>query len=101
MVSKKSSGFAARLDFGDQQLGRVVLDKAFLELILFDNAFAGRIENLFLERGMDRQLKADFVGQLLLAPVTARFFEVREQIRDLAVVLLSIARSRPAAWSRP
>ena len=35
-------------------LARIMLDIAFLEQVLFDLAFAGRVEDLFLDRRMDR-----------------------------------------------
>ena len=54
-------------DFGDQHLGAVVLDISFLEQVLFDLALAGRIEDFFLDLGMDAELRADLRSQLLLA----------------------------------
>jgi hypothetical protein len=77
---------AAVHDFGDQHLGAIVLNVAFLKQILVDLALAGGIENLFLDLRMDRQLEADFLGQRLLAPVAARFLELGEQFFDGAVV---------------
>ena len=65
-----------------------MLDIGFLEQVLVDLAFAGRIENLLLDLGVDRQFKADLLGQLLLAAIAARLFEFGEQILDRAMVLL-------------
>ena len=66
----------AGLDLRHQQLGRVVLDIGFLEQILLDLAFAGRIENLFLDLGVDRKLEADLRAQLLLAALAFRALRI-------------------------
>ena len=50
-----------------------MLDIAFLEQVLVDRAFARRIENLFLDLGVDGELEADLLRQLLLAAVALRF----------------------------
>ena len=63
-----------------------MLDIAFLEQILVDLALAGRIENLLLDRRVDRQLEADLLGDPLLAAVAAGLLELLEQFLDLAVV---------------
>ena len=64
-----------------------MLDVTFLQFAFVDLALAGRIENLLLKRGMDRQLKANLLRQLFLAAVAFRAFECLEQFLDLAVVL--------------
>ena len=66
-----------------------MLDIAFLEQVLVDLAFAGRIENLFLDlrRGptaRGRSRRASFC----LRPSPLRFLEFLEQLLDLAVILL-------------
>ena len=65
-----------------------MFDIGFLEQILVDLAFAGRIENLFLDLGVDRQLEADLLRELPLAAVAAGLLELLEQFLDLAVILL-------------
>jgi hypothetical protein len=82
--------FAAlvRLDLGDQQLGRVMLDIAFLEQVFFHRNLASGVENLLLDLGMDGKLEADFARQLFLAAVAFRVLELLEQLFDLAVVFL-------------
>ena len=76
----------AGLDLGDQDLGAVMLDIGFLQQIFLDLALARRIEDLFLDRRVDGQFHADFLGDLLLLAVAARFFERGEQFLDLAMV---------------
>jgi hypothetical protein len=66
-------------DFSNQQLGRVVLDVAFLKLLVLDRSFAGRIENLLLNLRMDAEFKADLVGKLLLAAIALCLFKLLEQ----------------------
>ena len=64
-----------RLDLGDQHLCGVVLDIGFLELVLVDLALAGRVEDLLLDLGVDGELQADLLGELLLAAVALGCFE--------------------------
>ena len=80
-------GALVRLDFGDQELGGVMLDIAFLELVLLDRAFACRIEDRLFDIGMDGQLEADLVRQLLLASVALGAFEFLEQLLDVTMIL--------------
>ena len=65
-----------------------MLDEAFLQQVFLDLALERRIENLLLDRRVDRELLADLQGELLLSPVTAGFLELGEQILDLAMVFL-------------
>ncbi|MEL1693647.1 hypothetical protein V2W55_20225, partial [Acinetobacter baumannii] len=55
---------------------------------VLDPAFAGGIEDFFLDLGVDRQFETDLLRDLLLESVPARLFEVGEQILDGSMVLL-------------
>ena len=66
----------AGLDLGHQQLGGVMLDIGFLQQVLLDLAFAGRIEDLFLDLRVDGELEADLPRQLLLAAVALRSLRI-------------------------
>ncbi len=63
-----------------------MLDIGFLEQILIDLALAGRVKNLFLDLGVDRQIQADLLGQRPLAAISARLLEILEQLLDGAMV---------------
>ncbi len=78
----RSAGF----DLGDQHLGAVVLDIGFGQQVLLRVAFAGRVEDLFLDDRVHGQLGADLLGELLLLGLALGGFELGEQILDLAVV---------------
>ncbi len=65
-----------------------MLDEALLEQILFDLALASRVENLFLDRGVNRQFHADLPRQFLFAAVALGAFEFLEQLLDGAVIVL-------------
>ena len=78
-----------------------MLDIAFLEHVLVDLALAGRVENLFLDLGVDGELEADLLRQLLLAAVALRVFEFLEQLLDRAMILLEQRDRVLASWSRP
>ena len=75
-------------DLGDQHLGAVMLDIGFLEQVLVDLAFARRIENLFFDLGVDRKLETDLFGELALALIAVRLFELLEQLLDRAMISL-------------
>jgi hypothetical protein len=78
---------SAGLDFGDQDLGAVMLDEGLVDhLLVFDRFLAGRIEDLFLDRGMHRQLGADLFRELRLLVGAVGVFELGEQAFDLAMV---------------
>src|SRR5215216_2075594 len=49
---------------------------------------ASRIENLFFQLGVDDEFHADLLGELLLLLVVLAFFELREELFDLAMVAL-------------
>jgi hypothetical protein len=49
-----------------------MLDIGFLEQIFFDLALAGRVEDLFLDLGVDGQLHADLQRDLLLLAAAGR-----------------------------
>jgi hypothetical protein len=65
-----------------------MFDIAFLQQVLIDLAFAGRIENLFLDLRVDGQLETDLLGELLLAAVAASLLELLKQLLNRAVILL-------------
>ena len=66
-----------------------MLDIGFLEQVLvLDLVLAGRVEDLLLDHGVDRQLGADLLDQRLLALFVARLLELLEQVLDLAMVFL-------------
>src|SRR6185437_2035753 len=71
-------------DLRDEQLGRVMLDEAFLELVFVDRSFARRIEDLLFELEVNGEAEADLVRQLLFAAVALRLLELLEQLLDLA-----------------
>ena len=76
------------LNFGNQELGCVMFDIALLQLVFVDCPLAGRIEDRLLNLGMDDELQANLVCQLLLAAFSLGAFELLEQLLDLAVVVL-------------
>src|SRR5215213_4452957 len=82
-----------------------MLDVAFLEQLFLDLALARRIENLLLDRGMDRKLEANLRRKALLAPVAARILERLEQFLDRAVVVFQkrdrVARLGLGHWYAP
>src|SRR6185437_15793098 len=75
-------------DLRDEQLGRVMLDEAFLELVFVDRSFARRIEDLLFELEVNGEAEADLVRQLLFASVALRLLELLEQLLDLAMTVL-------------
>ena len=50
-----------------------MLDIGLLEQILLDLAVARRVEDLFLDLGVDPELQADLLGELLLLPSPLAF----------------------------
>ena len=65
-----------------------MFDIGLLEQVFLHLAFTGRIENLFFDLGVNRQLKADLLGNLLLSAFAAGLFEAGEQVLDRSMVLL-------------
>ncbi len=63
-----------------------MLDVGFRQQVLFRLALAGRVEDLLLDDGVDRQLGADLPGELLLLRLALGGLELLEKLLDLAVV---------------
>src|SRR6185312_5734405 len=70
---------------GNHDLGAVVLDVGLAEKVLFHLSLTSRVEDLFLDGRVDRQLHANFVGQRLLALGALGLLELIEQFLDLAM----------------
>jgi hypothetical protein len=78
-----------RLDLGDQFLRAFVLDLGLvMRVLVVGRVEKRRIENLFLDGGVDGERVADAGGQVLLALVIARLLELLEPLFDLAVIRL-------------
>ena len=79
-ASKSSSLGIARLDLCDEVLGALVLDSGFVDQIFVADRFArSRIEDLFLDLRVDRELVADLLREGRLAVFPARLLELVEK----------------------
>ena len=73
--------------------------------LFFDRILHGRIENLFLDLGVDDQLHADLIGDALFGLAAFGVSQILEQIFDRAVIafnswIASIGRERPLPLAR-
>jgi hypothetical protein len=70
----------------DQHLGRVVLDLSLVQgSVVLGRLAAGRIEDLLLQQGVDRQVLADLLDDLSLAGLVG-LLEFLEELLDPPVV---------------
>jgi len=73
----------------DQQLGAVVLHLRFIEQLFVGlPGTTRRIENFLLQDGVDDELDADLLDQLILATVLRGGFKVSEELLHAAVIQL-------------
>src|SRR3546814_167182 len=73
------------LKLQNQRLGRIMLDIGLVQIILLDLAAKRRIENLFLYTGVDIQLGAYFMDDLLLFLSALGLFEFFEKFLYLSM----------------
>ena len=65
-----------------------MFDVGLLQKVLFDCAFAGRIEDVLLDLGVNREFETNLLGEPLLHAVPVCRFELGEQAFNRTVVSL-------------
>ena len=78
---------AHRGNLGDELLGRCVLDFRFIkQIVVFDRAARGGVEDFLFDLRVHRQRRADLRGEFLLFLFIVGLFEFLEPLLDFAMV---------------
>src|SRR3546814_7048949 len=89
------------LKLQNQRLGRIMLDIGLVQIIFLDLAAKRRIENLFLYTGVDIQLGAYFMDDLLLFLSALGLFEFFEKFLYLSMAFgQKLRKSRRSSIDR-